>query len=678
MRRVIILFVILILIVLGSIAYVYWPSIEHRLKKMSINKEQQAKDLEKAKELLNQSKPEAALAIIHQYSEAIDNKTETGKEWLDLLIRASEATLNLQQLLILYDYYPKAFESHEKASLLVADAYLVQGRGKDYQALRDVWKGREAKPETWFVLDADKLLLDAKRKEAIDLLNSKSFPGKSDTPRLIRLALLNVFENPKQAWDYLNLAYNKDPENPEILSYRAKLLETVGKNNLALIEYLAAIQTDPKNLYLRDQLAEFYLRNKQYPFALQVWSESLKPPSLDFIWLKAIFWNKVAKPLQFDWKSVPVPNGRLKPLIEYLLKLKPGQFWDTSSFEKLEHYQEFLKTEQATFWLRLLEALKQNKEKEASDLLEYNPFRGVSWNVNLEEALKKILLYRMTAKFTSETEHPFAIEEMNPPPSAALSPNKPLLFSQLDYLARSQTGNKKEGIAIPADLKELLKGPDAYAAAFLATGWNEAALQLNSLSIIPKTYPEWFSYELTQAFSQNRGIPAAIEFATMQNQTKPMSLLIGELLLANGNAEAALDHLTSLAKDDNDIGIRAAWLVSLIDIDRGQYNEAKEAIQAHPKLVESVLGKETLARIALLEGNNDKAYKLYREIEKVSAEAKSYLARKAFLEKDWKTAHELTEELLREYPTNTLLQENLKKIIEEENKAKNPNASSAN
>ena len=121
--------------------------------------------------------------------------------------------------------------------------------------------------------------------------------------------------------------------------------------------------------------------------------------------------------------------------------------------------------------------------------------------------------------------------------------------------------------------------------------------------------------------------------------------------MANSNPDAALDHLSKLAKEDNDVGMRAAWLISLILIDKGQFAEAKAIIESQPRLAENVLGKETLARIALLEGNNDLANKLYQSLEKVSAEAKSYLARKAFMDKDWKKAHELTEDLLREYPT---------------------------
>ena len=106
----------------------------------------------------------------------------------------------------------------------------------------------------------------------------------------------------------------KDPQNPEILSYRAKLLETVGKNSLALAEYVSAIQTDPKNPFLKDQLAEFYMRQRQYPYALEVWKESLTPPSLDLIWLKAVFWNKIVMQLKFDLNSIKMPQGKLEPL----------------------------------------------------------------------------------------------------------------------------------------------------------------------------------------------------------------------------------------------------------------------------------------------------------------------------------------------------------------------------
>ena len=77
--------------------------------------------------------------------------------------------------------------------------------------------------------------------------------------------------------------------------------------------------------------------------------------------------------------------------------------------------------------------------------------------------------------------------------------------------------------------------------------------------------------------------------------------------------------------------------------------------------------------MALLENDQLLADKLYSDIEKESTEAKSYLARKAFTEKNWKRAQELTESLLKLYPNNELLRDNYKKIMEEQQKQKTVN-----
>ena len=669
MRRVVALFLILFCFVGISLAYFYWPKIEHRYRKLTINRDQEVKDIARTKELLNISKPEEALEIIQQYSDDIDNRTDIGREWLDLLIRASEATLNTNQLVLLHEYYPKSFDSHEKAALMVANYYLGSGRSKDYQSVRDSWKGRETIPETWFVLDGDKFLVEGRRKEGIQFLKSHAFPGKADTARLVRLALLYIFEDPKTAWEFLTQAYTKDPENPEIRSYRAKLLETVGKKNLALSEYISAVQTDPKNLYLRDQLAEFYLRDNKIPLALQVWMENLKSPTLDFIWLKTLFWNRVVTPISFDWSEKSPPAGKLEPLVAYLLELKPGVFWNSTLFSKVSNGQNYLKTQQPTFWLRLLQLLKDGKEKEAYELLQFNPFQTISANAQLEHALKQTLLYRSKGVLRPDTEISALETPREVERTANTSQSKPYFFAQLDALEQEEKDQKGQHF-VSEDMNNLLTGPDAFAAAFLATGWYEAALNLQTLNVVPSNYPEWYSYELTEALRQNRSTQAALQFATLQNPSPALSLLIGELLIASNNSEAALEHLLDLSKEENEIGKRAALLISLINIDRGQYTDAKIAIASQPSLSKDILGQETLARIALLEGDTEQADKLYASLEDKSAEAKSYLARKAFAEKDWKRAKDLTEQLLRIYPTNQLLQDNLKKIMGEQNKTK--------
>ena len=73
-----------------------------------------------------------------------------------------------------------------------------------------------------------------------------------------------------------------------------------------------------------------------------------------------------------------------------------------------------------------------------------------------------------------------------------------------------------------------------------------------------------------------------------------------------------------------------------------------------------------LRMFSYIKGQLSQATPLYATIEASSSEAQSYLARKAFRDKDWLRARYLTEKLLKQYPNNALLNENLKKIAEEE------------
>ncbi len=92
---------------------------------------------------------------------------------------------------------------------------------------------------------------------------------------------------------------------------------------------------------------------------------------------------------------------KLKPLIEYLINLEPGEFWNQREFNHLSNANKYLKNQQETFWLKLLHALKNQQEKEALNLLKYNPFTTKSWFPELEIALKRILIYRQTGTLKS-------------------------------------------------------------------------------------------------------------------------------------------------------------------------------------------------------------------------------------------------------------------------------------
>ncbi|NGX42600.1 MAG: hypothetical protein K940chlam7_00880 [Chlamydiae bacterium] len=639
------------LVILLGVFFV--PKMRENARDDKFQQEKQARDYDRTVALIKHSKPEAALEIIHSYKGEIESLSAGGIRWLELFIKVSEVTKDIPQLVVLFEYYPEIFEQHENAAFLVADSYILSNQVKDYKKVRALWQGRETKISSWFDLDVDQFLLEGHREEAIDFLESHSFEDKEDIGRLVRLALLYANEELKTAWKYLGEAYAKDPKNPDIHSYRAKILESVGKNTMAHKEYQAAALLDPNNIFSQDQLADFYLRQKQYPSALQIWTDHLIPPSLDKVWVKALFWSRATEPVEEDWDSIPIPQGRLKPLIKYMVQLEPGEFWNQEKFEDVINGKHFLKAEQATLWLRVLDALRLGNEKEALRLLQYNPFMTISWNPELELALQRILTYRKTGSL--QLEESFSGTGDN---HRELYP----FFQQLEEIASKTTSQ------VPEELHNLLTSKEVFSAVFIAAGWFEAGLQLHVLPVIPKEFPDWVPTTILETLYKYRSSQEAYEFVELQEPSPDLSLLAAELMISGGDTDTALEKLSNLSALDSDIGYRSAWLASLLYIKKEDFDNARDSVQSQPRLAEDLLGQETLARIAHLEGDNDLAERLYTSLEEKSSEARSYLARKAFQEDNWKRARELTEQLLQDYPDNAMLKENLRKILEEESK----------
>lgn len=622
----------------------------------------QAQALLEARKLIDQGEPRQALAVLRPYARNLTEDSSLAQQWRALFLEAAIAAKDSGVVTALYEKDPHLLDNNEEATLLAADFLIKTNRPLEYDQLRQEWKGHETKEDIWFNLDADKLLLEGNRAAAIQLLSSHEFESKADTGRLVRLALLSIKENPKAAWEYLATAYAKDPENPEIRSYRARLLEVVGQTGLAMNEYIGAVQAAPKQLIYKDQLAEFYRRHNRYDLAIEVWKEGLNEPEADYLWLKAWFWSRIVLPFGIQWENYKPPEGRLGPFLKYLAGLKPGQFWDQTAFEKLPDAQSYLESQQVTFWLRLLNACQQHNESGAWELLQYNTFAGQSWNPDLETLLRKVLTYRKIGTFYIDAAAPGAALAEEVP----TAPNKNKLTHPLFVEVESSSVRGADAGKMTPAVKELLTSDLAISSCFLIVGWLEAALDLAPQPIaIPEDMPEWLAFDYAQAIRAVNGVPAALEFAKKQKPSPSLRMLIGELLIASGDRDAGAEKLRELSAIDSDVGFRSAWLLSLLYLEKKQYDQARAVIKSLPRLANHSLGKESLARIALFEGNQDEAEKLYRELEATSWEAKSFLARKAFQDKDYKHALELTEALLRQFPANTVLRENYQRVQEE-------------
>ncbi|MCB1135581.1 MAG: hypothetical protein KDK78_04865 [Chlamydiia bacterium] len=621
-------------------------------------------DFTEAKSLIEQAKFADALKILSHYESGLAKYQSTDTDFLQLLIDLRFQQEDVEDLLMLFQHFPSSFAQHEEASIFLASAFIATRQTPQFEELRKAWKGRETLAYKWHGLDGDFLVIEGKPDEAITLLKSRSFEGEQDTGRLVRLALLEGRKSPQTAWDYLAQAQKQDNKNPDIRTLRARLLENFGRMELAQMEYTAAARLAPERPELRDQLALFHIRQNQYISALQVWAYGLKDPTSDKIWAHCIFWQGVTQRINGQiFKDNSVPDGELKPYIEYLLALGPDEYWSPHEFEKVENHKKLLQTEQSTFWLRLIQTLKDGKEDEALSLLEFNNFAPSSWAPDLERNLRRVLLYRQTGQFLLDTdERTPATQPVVNRDGKSVMPEKHQFFKELDEAVAAF--KKNPTTRLDPKLQKLILSDEAIAATLMAGGWLEAGLQLHTLAVIPSDLPSWVAYAVAQSYRYNRGPIPALDFIKRQSPSPEMALLEGELLIETGSVSSGIEKLSSVVSTPGSIGMQSVWRLTLAYIDEKRFDDAQVALASHREFSRSITGRELKARIELLRGNKEEATRLYSAIANESTEAQSYLARLAYDQQDWQRAREFTEKLLREHPNSMPLRTNLYKILE--------------
>ena len=594
----------------------------------------------KAQELIRAGQPDKALAIC--YAEAQPG----GRcDWRPVELDALVGLRDVGRLAPLYERESARVLQHEEASVLLARAFLHARQAAKFEQVRTAWRGHEKQPQLWLALDSDALLLAGKPREAEKWLRTQKLPGKADAVRLGRLALLVGKRDLNEAWQLLDQASQLDSHNVDLRSFRAQLLEGIKRPEAALVENVAALVAEPKNQILRDQLAEFYRRQGQYDLALQTWQEGLTAPSVDFIWLKLAFWGRMIQPVALD--ADKVPPGEIEPLAQWVIRLQSGQFWQSNSFAALPQARRYAQERQELFWLQLLDLLHNRREAEAQEMLKFNRFRTRSWQPDLEAAVRRILIYRQ-ARSLNAADLVFV--------STTPATNQHQFFVQLESLAKQERSVAQ--FRFPPEFDALLRGPEAFAAAFLAAGWREAALQLYAGTDLSQR-PDWLAYGLGQLLRMNRGNRAALTFLDKQKPSPSLGLLSAEILIGDGKAAEGLKRLATLASENSPVGFRASYMLALASLDAGKYDDARGWVSRQPLLVKEIVGVELLARIALRQGQAAEADRLYRTVAKDSIEAKSYLARQAFAQKNWAEARRYTMELIHALPDELTLRENL-------------------
>ena len=559
------------------------------------------------------------------------------------------------RLLWLYEHFPSDFEANENASLTVARTLLQKREIESVNDLRAKWKGKETLREDWRLCDIDMLLQAGRRDSALALLTNARFTGPRECDRLIRLALLHA-ARPDEAWKYLGKALEADPRNPMVRSFRGQLLEAMGKLSDAQAEYWAACYEAPSIPLYRDQLGEFYLRHEKFAHALETWAQGLGGSAFPFLGVKVWFWSKLVSPAKVDLKKTDFIQDSMFPFLEYLLSLSADEYWDEAKFQELPDALRLENERQEIFWLRLIQLLRRHQEQEALKTLELNRFSEYSWRPQLESSLKWILRYRQA--------HVLGVRMIHWRDPGAGSWNRGKTLHPFFEMMQSLMEYETHLADIPAAYKRILESDDVFSAAFLAAGFIEAALNLRNIETYPADFPGWFAFGFAQALRYNRGPAQAREFIAKQEASSALTLLNGELMLEEGDAEGAIAMLEPLRTDNSPTGYRAAWLLAMYHLGGNAPDMAEQCVMMNELLAKSSVGQELLAKISLGRGDTEAAARYYTDIVESSLEAKSFLARKAFREERWKQASLFTEELLGALPGNRQLLENMQIINE--------------
>lgn len=631
------------------LSFVFLPELKESLFHDKENSTKEENDLLQTAQLLQLHRPHDALVLIKKYQNHIDDSSDQGKRWLNYLVKAAEQLPDSEQLRHVFNFNSEALQNHETAALIVANQLIAERDWKNYEKLRQQFDDSKNK-DAWSLLDADSLILQGKNLEAVKNLKSHYTEGNFETERLLRLALLHLNDHPKVAWGYLEQAYKKDPQNSDIRFYRARLLETVNKKDLATAEFNALGNHAHSSAWLKGELLDFYLREHDFKKAEQVLEKNLSHQMSPTSSLNALFLSKAISPLPFNFsKNMDSSNS----LNLFLADLPSDQFWNEEAFAKSGEANSFAQNEQAVFWLRILQNLNNRREADALTLLEHAPIQNALWDTELATMLERIIRFRQLDTLALPQENLALLKDQD---------TLPEFFKEINKATQNDPTLTKN----PA-LKDYLKESQIYSSIFLARGWNEAAIRLQASPVLSQISPDWVAPLFTKALRENRGIKEALAFAKLQNQTDTLKLLSAELLLENQEFAQAETELLNLAKEIGTPSKKAAWIMATRYSENKAWSDAKHMLALQPEVQNSVKGQELLAEIALEENDKEKAKQIYMGIEASSFEAKSFMAKQAFEEKNYRKAYLLTEELLKESPNNKQLQYNLKLIMNEIN-----------
>lgn len=196
---------------------------------------------------------------------------------------------------------------------------------------------------------------------------------------------------------------------------------------------------------------------------------------------------------------------------------------------------------------------------------------------------------------------------------------------------------------------------------FAVNGWLRAGLDLLPEGGLASA-PGWAEYTMAES-AQLCGDPARMNdiLATSASDLPALQILKAQSAWSRNRAEEGKNLLEPLLGNP-DAGYRAAWLLGLYYLERGELDDVRRVISRQPDFASSVAGQELLARVHLVLKEEEQAVAIYRKLGDTSDEGRLYLAHLAYTEKNWDEAEALTRSLINSHPNEPQFSRNLESI----------------
>ena len=501
------------------------------------------------------------------YAYPFDATPELQREWAEFELELAAQLRQLNRIAYWAQRSPGLLEEDEAASLNWVRALMHEGRSARALEVIEPWLAQGERTALWFLTKADVLILAGQHEAAVALLQSRTFSGRDEAFRLIRLAILQTGQ-PDAVNVLMTKALQAAPDLADLRAFLGELYEKRRDFALAEREFVRAYRYEPANPVWQNLLVDFYVRRGQYHPAVRL-INALEPSELTAeLWLKRAFMTRLVTGETSSHATFRPSAARL-PAVAMLQAHAEGNFWPSRDAAPQAWAGHVMRRPEAV-WLGFFSLLEAGEEGEAARFLTQHEAEMKRFSWLGHEAFAALLSLRAPEAIVRQR---FDL------------PDSPMAHPVFAALRHALTARSEVG----ADA--FAQNPQAFAALALGLGWLEAGLALSAAA--PPPAWAWWDYSYAQALRYNRSAADALDF--LENRatlSRAGACLRGELLLGAGKGAAAEIVFARLQAEQDGAAYRAAWLHAIAQLEQNDRTQVRRIIEDYAVLDGSPLQRD--------------------------------------------------------------------------------------